>query len=300
MIRTIHITTGDPEGIGLEVSLKALEKLGPKKNVQFILWRKKSVPPLFKPLLMRVKKKYSQNFIEKAQDSPPFHWVRAAARDCLQNPSKKALVTAPLSKKGIKEDGLLFKGHTPYLQHLTKTKNIRMVFLGKKFNVVLNEGHREFKKIRVKSSSLEETIQKTLLLRKILSPKKQKKPLGLLGLNPHAGEGGLLGREEEDILKPLVKKLEPEVKGPLAPDSAFHPQLWPAYSFYLCLYHDQALIPFKMAHGWGGVQLSMGLSFLRLSPAHGTGKDIYGQNRADCSSLFEALKRACLFKGFRE
>ena len=96
--------------------------------------------------------------------------------------------------------------------------------------------------------------------------------MGVLGLNPHAGEGGLIGKEEEDILKPLIKTFSPkEVQGLLVPDAAFLKKNWDLYSFFIALYHDQGLIPFKMIHSHRGFAQTLGLPFLRLGVDHGTG-----------------------------
>ena len=114
------------------------------------------------------------------------------------------------------------------------------------------------------------------------------KKIGVLGLNPHAGEEGLLG-DEDIALKKRLNKWEGLVEGPLVPDVAFFKENWPRFFMYICMYHDQGLIPFKMIHHRKSFQLSLGLPFMRVSVSHGTAKDIYGQNKADPESMKRAL-----------
>ena len=119
---------------------------------------------------------------------------------------------------------------------------------------------------------------------------KIKKPLGVLGLNPHAGEEGLLGREEIEILKPTMARFsEEDLKGPLSPDAAFLKKNWSAYSFFIALYHDQGLIPFKMIHAHKGAAFSLGLPFIRTSVDHGTGIGLKSKDALP-DSLLSALR----------
>jgi 4-hydroxythreonine-4-phosphate dehydrogenase len=119
---------------------------------------------------------------------------------------------------------------------------------------------------------------------------RSRKPIALVGLNPHAGENGLLGSEElkwKGLLKSKV------VEGPLVPDAAFLPHQWKKYSVYVCPYHDQGLIPFKLVHGFDeGVHLTLGLPFVRTSVDHGTAKELFGKNIAKHGSMREALELA--------
>ena len=113
------------------------------------------------------------------------------------------------------------------------------------------------------------------------------KKIAVLGLNPHAGEGGLIGNLE----KTLFARLPKGVVGPLVPDAAFLKKNWPLYSIFVCLYHDQGLIPFKMQHGQdSGAHLTLGLAFVRTSVDHGTAVDIFNKNVANPNSMLEAIK----------
>ena len=297
----IHIVTGDRDGIGLEVSLKALSSIGEKKGVQYYLWRsseehsflKKDLGSSFRRLKEdRFCEVEGVHLVEICSSDSPVIWVTKAARLCLEDVKKRALVTAPLSKIQIKKDGFPFKGHTDLLKELSNCPFLFMCFLGSKFNVVLLTDHQPLKSVKVTPSLLQKGIEQTLLFRKKLS---LTKPIGILGLNPHAGEEGILGNEEQDIFTPVLDQYKKDVVGPLAPDTAFQPSHWNKYSFYLCAYHDQGLIPFKMAHPQEGIQTTLGLPFIRTSVHHGTAKDIFGQNKANFVSMKKAIETAVSF-----
>ena len=306
-MKTVHITTGDPDGIGLEVSLKALNELGPIKNIQFVLWRsvkaKKEMFSLTDTAFNRVSinetnKSVLKNHLEKRENnlldmicSPaPTQWVMNAAKYCMQNKKKEVLVTGPLSKVQMQKEGFKEKGHTGLLKKISGAEDVFMAFLGEFFNVVLLTGHVPLKKIKWSKQSLSKCIQLCLNLEKFLpaSSYVQNKKLAVVGFNPHAGEEGLLGTEEVSLKKEL-KKWKNTVEGPLVPDIAFFKKNWELFSIYICLYHDQALIPFKMIHERKSFQLNLGLPFIRTSVSHGTAKDIFGKNKADAQSMKQAL-----------
>jgi 4-hydroxythreonine-4-phosphate dehydrogenase len=320
-IKRIIITSGDPSGIGLEVIRKALYSLGPQKGVQFILFTPKmesvkTYSQVSKKILSHeINKTYSlidqkftrvlvENLEEIVDISPlskvlieintslnPAEWVELSAKACI---SKKVdgMVTAPISKTLIKKAGFKDIGHTDILKRISKTKNVYMTFLGQEFNVCLLTGHLPIQKISssIKASDLKSCVELIDQLNKKL---KNHKPIGLVGLNPHSGESGLIGMEEQNILIPLLKKLTKtySVLGPLVPDAAFFKENWNKYSIFLSLYHDQGLIPFKMIHGQSsGAQLSLGLPFVRTSVDHGTAENIFGKNKANANSMVDALK----------
>jgi len=238
----------------------------------------------------------SADLIEICSSDAPVLWVKKASQICLKNPQTCALVTAPLSKVQIKKDGFDFKGHTDMLKKLCGCPFLFMCFLGEKFNVVLLTDHQPLSTVKITPSLLQEGIKQTLLFRKKLS---LTKPVGVLGVNPHAGEEGILGSEEQnifvDVLRPYNKE---DVIGPLVPDTAFQPSNWCKYSFYLCAYHDQGLIPFKMTHHQEGVQTTLGLPFVRTSVDHGTAKDIFGQDKANFLSMKKAIETAISFLSY--
>ncbi|MBV2169923.1 MAG: 4-hydroxythreonine-4-phosphate dehydrogenase PdxA [Bdellovibrio sp.] len=305
----IALTTGDIDGIGFEVAAKALYKIGPQKNVQILLWRSEGASEKYLALIdkkwpritvdsleeaLKIKGPY---LIDIASDLSPAKWVELSAMACL-NKKIHALATAPLSKTSIKEAGFKDLGHTDILKRLSKTQYVNMGFVGNKFNVVLATAHEPLSKV-TKTLNLQ-VLQEALLnaneLRKRLPGTQKPKPIGILGLNPHAGERGLIGHEETELFPKILafahKKKIP-VEGPLVPDAAFFPTSWKRFSLYLALYHDQGLIPFKMIHGQdSGVHISLGIPFVRTSVDHGTAKDIFGKNKANPQSMIDALRWA--------
>ena len=311
-IKNISITTGDVDGIGLEVSVKALLKVGPQKGFRFFLNRSSRTKSLD---LKKLDKKFQRlivsdlkdglNFLEKNKNLPakllidvaspqaaPL-WVEESAHLCMKK-SLQGIVTAPMSKTLIYASGLTDMGHTDILKRVSRAKNVRMAFIGDQFNVVLATGHLPLNKV---SGALSfEVLKATLLLADELvgSLGLQKKPLGLLGLNPHAGEKSLIGTEEEGVYKAIFRwaaQAGVAVEGPLVPDAAFLKENWKKYSAYITPYHDQGLIPFKMIHGQdSGCHLSIGLPFVRTSVDHGTAKDIFGKNQANPLSMTSALE----------
>ena len=305
----IALTTGDADGIGLEVTAKALHHLGPQPNTQFILWRSEGASDKY---LKLIDKKFERIVVDTLSDAlkvtgpylidiateePPAYWVEASAKACLKK-DLQAMATAPLSKTSIKEAGYRDLGHTDILKRISKSRHVHMGFLGNMFNVVLTTAHIPVRDIskHLSFSTLAEALLNADGLRQKLPANQAKKPIGILGLNPHAGEQGLIGQEEllffPELLK-FAKEKKIPVVGPLVPDAAFFPANWGKYSVYLCLYHDQGLIPFKMIHGQdSGVHMTLGIPFIRTSVDHGTAKDIFGQNKANPNSMIDAVRWA--------
>ena len=308
-MKRIALTSGDVNGVGLEVTAKALDSIGPQKNVQFFLFRSQKSQI---SQLKHIDKKFNRIVIQSLSEALSLgsksprdlfdiihpqrapHWVFDAATAC-QNNQLQGLVTAPLSKTLIQSCGFKAKGHTEILQAVSKTQDLNMVFVGDQFCVILATGHIPLKKVSAALSEkvLSVAIHRGLQLKMILPAKFKNKPVALLGLNPHAGESGVLGSEESLLFQKVLKKF-PQIKGPLSPDAAFLKQNWGLYSVYVCCYHDQGLIPFKLVHGTkSGYHLTFGLPYIRTSVDHGTAFDLFGKNKADYSSMKEAIL-ACL------
>ncbi len=310
----IAITTGDQDGIGPEVTAKALAKIGPKKGVVFYLWRSPAFP---KKYLAAIDKKFYRKtvyswpeafrletlshryIVDICSSAPPPRWVETCA-EAGKEGHIDALVTAPLSKTLILSSGMKDIGHTEIFSRVCKEKDLFMAFWGEKFNVLLVTGHVPLHKAssHLSPALLEKALRASHQLAIRMSGKTKYKPtIGLVGLNPHAGETGLLGDEERDIFMPVINRLKAHmnIEGPLVPDAAFLEVHWKKYDIYVAPYHDQGLIPFKMAHAHkDGCHLTMGLPFIRTSVEHGTAKDIFGKNKADSSSMQVALLRAIL------
>lgn len=305
----IALTTGDIDGIGFEVTAKALNHIGPQKGVQFILWRSDSVDPRY---LKLIDKKWNRITVENlnealkiegpylidiSSDHAPAKWVEISAKACMQK-KIHGIATAPLSKTSIQESGFKDLGHTDILKRVSRSKYVNMGFVGEKFNVVLTTAHVPINKItkHLNFTILAEALKNCNELRKKLPRGQQDKPIAVLGLNPHAGEQGLIGSEEAFLFPQLInfaKENHIPMVGPLVPDAAFFSSNWRRFSVYLALYHDQGLIPFKMVHGQdSGVHISLGIPFVRTSVDHGTAKDIFGKNIANPHSMIDAIRWA--------
>ncbi len=305
----IAITTGDSDGIGSEVTAKALAKIKPRPGVIFYLWRGPRCPQKHLALIDRQFKRITVNTwpeaLKQRPDShkqildinsnlPPPIWVETSAQ-ASHFGHLDGMVTAPLSKGAIASAGLADLGHTGILKRVSHAKELFMGFIGEKFNVLLATGHVPIDGIvsQLTVSRLEKAIRAADLLRTVLEKKLANRPLALLGLNPHSGEGGLIGNTEMKTHAPAIEAVREkgiQIVGPLVPDAAFFRENWLRYSVFIANYHDQGLIPFKMIHGQkSGIHVTVGLPFVRTSVDHGTAKDIFGQNKADASSMTLAI-----------
>jgi len=216
--------------------------------------------------------------------------------DLIKKNVASALVTGPVNKKSINLAGIKFSGHTEYLAKKSGTKSVAMMFVAKNLKVVLITTHMALNKV---SSSItkKKIIGIVKLARKYLKKhfKIRNPKIGVLGLNPHAGEMGLMGLEEKEIISPAVKKLKknlPSVTGPLPADTAFYDLYNKKYDILVSMYHDQGMIPVKMLARNKAVNLTLGLPYIRTSPVHGTAYDIAGKGKADPSSMITAINLA--------
>lgn len=308
-IRRIIITTGDADGIGTEVAAKALSKISSAKNIQFVIMRSAQAPASHVKLMAKKFKRIqfdslssallsteskSNILLDVVLSSNPHQWVHEAATACVTGQAS-AIATAPMSKRSA---GGRTVGHTEILKDVSKASHVFMAFLGKHFNVVSCTGHVPVKDVSSQLTS-DKMIRASALAYDFVQklPRKHaRKPLAVVGLNPHAGENGSIGTEESTVYAPVLRELESRkinCEGPLVPDAAFIKENWAKYSFYISPYHDQALIPFKLVHGKSsGAHITMGLPFIRTSVDHGTAKDIFNKNKADPGSMIDALKWA--------
>ncbi|AJE47377.1 4-hydroxythreonine-4-phosphate dehydrogenase PdxA [Celeribacter indicus] len=208
-----------------------------------------------------------------------------------------AVCTGPVNKKVLKDGAdFAFPGHTEFLAHLAGVDRVVMMLACPELRVVPVTIHIPLREVpgAFTPALLEETIRITEAgLRRFWGIERPR--LAIAGLNPHAGEGGAMGREEIDWMIPLLARLEAEglrLKGPMSADTMFHAAARAGYDVALCAYHDQALIPIKTVDFAGGVNVTLGLPFIRTSPDHGTAFDIAGKDLADPSSLIAALRMA--------
>lgn len=304
-MKRLLITTGDPDGIGSEVTAKALAEIGPQPTFQIVIYRSPYVLPQDLKLLDQKFHRLTlsdndawpaemnpRTIIDIVSSKAPALWVEHAAKLC-QKKKAHGLVTAPLSKTGIAEAGLRDRGHTEILQRVCRLKDIYMAFWGRQFKVVLLTDHRPLMTV-AKALTPRRIRIGVQMARNLRDIAKSRLPIGLVGLNPHAGEKGLLGKEEKKFNAILRAK---DVIGPLVPDTAFMPDQWKKFSVFVCPYHDQGLIPFKLVHGFDeGVHLTLGLPFVRTSVDHGTAKELFGLNTAKYGSMREAIELAMSLK----
>lgn len=225
--------------------------------------------------------------------------LNAALGGCLHE-EFDAMVTAPVHKGVINEAGIPFTGHTEYLAEKTRTPKVVMMLAGDTgrgpLRVALATTHLPLREVAdaITPASLTQVIR---ILHKDLQRKYGLATPRILvtGLNPHAGEGGHLGREELDVITPTLEQLRQEglqLIGPLPADTLFTPPILAQGDAVLAMYHDQGLAPLKYATFGKGINVTLGLPIIRTSVDHGTALDLAGSGRADPGSLFEALREA--------
>jgi 4-hydroxythreonine-4-phosphate dehydrogenase len=209
-----------------------------------------------------------------------------------------AMVTCPISKTSLNRAGYSFPGHTEMLAALTRSTKYVMMMAGSRLRVTLATIHCSLASVpsRLNQEALSALIQNTdAALRLdfgIVAPR-----IAVAALNPHAGENGLFGHEEEDSILPAIESMQAtgiQVQGPFPPDTIFLKAAKGKYDAVICMYHDQGLIPFKLLHFKDGVNVTLGLPIVRTSVDHGTAYDIAGKGVADPASLAAAVEMAAL------
>ncbi len=309
--RPIAVSIGEPAGIGPEIAAKAWQKLGGEIAFYVI-----GDPTHIDGPVARINK--PQDAARAGHDGLPVlardfggprvpgeaqphhaaHVIAAIETGVAQAMAGEAaaLTTAPIHKKALKDGaGFGFPGHTEYLAHLAGVQDVVMMLACPALRVVPATIHIPLAEVpgALTRTGLTRTIRITweaLRSQGIDNPR-----IALAGLNPHAGEGGAMGREEVDWIAPLVADLRAEgmaIKGPMPGDTMFHAKAREGYDVAVAMYHDQALIPIKTIDFAGGVNVTLGLPFVRTSPDHGTAFDIAGRGRADPTSFIAALRMA--------
>jgi len=302
----IGITTGDPSGIGPEVALKAIDAIehnnilliGP---LSIINKERKSLDISRIPEVVDVKGSMEIPFGKPSKESGEIAYKTIIKAIKLLKENKiTSLVTAPVSKEAISMAGYDFIGHTEMLADAFKVQRYAMFFYSKKINIALVTRHIPLSMVSKKLSiqRVYDTITLTyeFLLRywKVLQV-RERAVIGVLALNPHAGEGGNIGDEEARIILPaieLAKRDGINVEGPLVPDTAYRDN----FDAFIAMYHDQGLIPLKLLEFERAVNITVGLPFIRTSPSHGTAYDIAGKGIADPRGMEEAIRIAILLE----
>ncbi len=265
----VLITTGDPKGIGPEITKKALEDREIKLLADF--------------------------FVIEPNDKTGFDAIEKAV-GILKKQKADALVTAPVNKEAVNRSGIPFQGHTEYLAEATDTKEFAMMLCGGPLKVVPVTRHIPLKDVPriLTQEKIIEAIRLTYAgLIKYFGIKNPR--IGVSALNPHCGEGGKIGMEEQDVIIPAIEKagcLVPGIQGPISGDVIFYLAYNAKLDAVIAMYHDQGLGPLKMTAFEKGVNVTLGLPFIRTSPDHGTAYDIAGKGIADPTSMKEAIKLA--------
>ncbi len=318
----IGITLGDFNGVGPEVTLKALAGGQISRVCTPIIYGSVKVLSRYRKLLnleeiqlhsirsmeqmihkrVNVFNCWEEHLeIEPGKATPEAgqaaHLALKTAVTDLKAGKIDAVVTAPINKHTIQGETFKFPGHTEYFAHEFGATDALMFLVSDQLRVAVVTGHIPLEKVRA-------TITKELVTQKIKLLEQSlrqdfgiaKPRIAVLGLNPHAGEDGLLGTEEKEIIGPVLSELRHKgllVYGPLPADGFFGTGSYRKYDGILAMYHDQGLIPFKTIAFENGVNFTAGLPIVRTSPDHGTAYNIAGKNIADETSMREAIYVAC-------
>ncbi len=301
----VGITLGDPSGIGPEIIAKAVKRLSGK--AQFIIIGDKWVYDKIRNPKSEIRNCRFVDLHNVSRKNFSFGNVRAEygrasieyldkALELIRKKEIDCLVTAPICKESINKAGFHFFGHTEYLAQKTKSKHFVMMLLNKEIKISLVTRHLPIKE--VSSGINRKTISGTIVLtyealKELFRIKNPR--IVVTGLNPHASDNGLIGKEENSVIKPTLKRLSGLAKfidGPISADVAMHMAYQKKYDCVIAMYHDQALIPLKLLGDESGVNMTLGLPFVRTSPLHGTAFDIAGKKNANADSLIEAIRLA--------
>jgi 4-hydroxythreonine-4-phosphate dehydrogenase len=319
MTLPVALTLGDPAGIGGEIALKAWAALRNGPAV-FLIGDIGHLTGLAASLGLAVREIAGpeQALSAMSEGLPVLHHalpqpveagraeagnaaavieIIARAVSLVRAGEALAVVTNPIHKKALQDGaGFDFLGHTEYLAHLSGARRPVMMLVAPGLRVVPVTIHISLADVprALTAALLEETLR--MVHAALVSDFGVPEPrLAVAGLNPHAGEGGAMGREEMTVIGPVLARLRAEgmaLDGPRSADTLFHPAARAGYDAAVCMYHDQALIPIKTVDFEGGVNVTLGLDFVRTSPDHGTAYDIAGQNVANPASLIAAIGMA--------
>jgi 4-hydroxythreonine-4-phosphate dehydrogenase len=320
-LQSIAISIGEPSGIGPEVILKALSKddfyktFNPLIYAPWTLIMDTALSLGLPPEIFHLSAESDDFLANKinvidlwkeeinVQTGVPNKGSGAIAFQSLEHAFKDvrigkmdALVTAPIDKKNIQQKGFSFPGHTEYLAAGTDTFDYLMLLVSGALRVGVVTGHIPLKSVADALNTADILKKVKVLDQSLKNDFGIKNPkIALLGLNPHAGDGGLLGEEEETVIQPAIDQanaLGINAFGPFPADGFFGSSRFKEYDGILGMYHDQGLIPFKAASFGTGVNFTAGLPIIRCSPDHGTAYDIAGKGLADERSMHEAIEMA--------
>jgi 4-hydroxythreonine-4-phosphate dehydrogenase len=303
-VTKLGITLGDPAGIGPEIVAAALATVPVEHLARLIVYGDRA--PLERgaralgvtlPAITLVGDGTGDAAVpgspDEASGAAQVSYLETAVAAARRG-ELAAIVTAPISKTWAKRAGFAFPGHTEMLAERLGAPDVVMMFAGPKLKVALATVHVPLAEVShtLTTRSLRRTIE--LLAEALVRDFAIAAPrIGVVGLNPHAGEGGLLGSEDRDVIAPALSSLAPAtLHGPLIPDAAFRDALHGKYDALVAMYHDQGLIPVKLVDFDEAVNVTLGLPIVRTSPDHGTAYDIAGKGVARSVSMQRALSLA--------
>ncbi|MBO4585985.1 MAG: 4-hydroxythreonine-4-phosphate dehydrogenase PdxA [Bacteroidales bacterium] len=315
----VGITQGDSNGIGYEVIIKSLADERILDSFTPVIYGSSKLLGFYRKTLHNIEK-LDVNVIQSARDAKPrtINLVNCLPESVFAEPgqpsieSAKAavisleravkdikddlidvLVTAPINKRGMNQTGFNFTGHTEYLQNQFGADEVMMFMVSDQLKVGVVTGHIPLREVPGRITK-EAILTKLRIMKRtlqmdfgVIEPK-----IAVLGLNPHCGDGGLIGDEEQNIILPAIQEANKEgimAFGPYSPDGFFGLGHYSRYDATLAMYHDQGLAPFKSISFADGVNFTAGLPVVRTSPDHGTGYDLAGRDEADPRSMMQAI-----------
>ena len=318
----VGITQGDSNGIGYEVIIKSLADERILDTFTPVIYGSSKLLGFYKKTLHNIEK-FDVNVIQNARDAKPrtINLVNCLPDSVYAEPGQPSpegakaavvsleravkdikdnlidvLVTAPINKRGMNENGFNFTGHTEYLQNQFGAKEVMMFMVSDQLKVGVVTGHIPLREVPSRITT-EAILAKLRIMKRtlqmdfgVIEPK-----IAVLGLNPHCGDGGLIGDEEQNIILPAVQAAQKEgiqAFGPYSPDGFFGLGHYSRYDATLAMYHDQGLAPFKSISFADGVNFTAGLPIVRTSPDHGTGFDLAGRDEADPRSMMQSIYTA--------
>ena len=264
----IGITLGDPAGIGPEVIAKALASGQLDRRFQYEVIGDPAT----------------------RQRERAIHWLVNGAQRCRQG-ELAALVTGPITKDLLHRAGYPFVGQTELLAHLSRTKKFAMLLAADRLRVALVTTHAPVRAVAglITRRKIIEVVALTAAFCRQLGVRRPR--IAVTGLNPHAGEGGLLGDEERRLIAPAIRQCA-NATGPHPADTVFYRAYHGQFDAVVAMYHDQGLAPFKLLAFDNGVNVTLGLPFVRTSPDHGTAPDIAGKGIARPDGMIAAINLA--------
>jgi len=304
----IAVTIGDPAGVGAEIVLKsfadgdlpglaewivvgdhvALEAVQPDYRARLA-----GCVGFVSPVALDSTKPIHFGVLSAEYGLAAIEYVRLATEMCLAGDAD-AMVTAPLNKEAVAMSGRAFSGHTEYIAELCGATESRMLLASEKLATVHVSTHIALEQAcRLEKGRIVRTIQLGAEAMRLMLGRAPK--IGVCGLNPHAGEHNLFGREDSEIIAPAVeeaRRLGYDCTGPHSPDAIFIRGVRKEFDLIVAMYHDQGHIPMKLIDFERTVNISLGIPIIRTSVDHGTAFDIAGQDRADCRNMQTAMRMA--------